>query len=112
MEPVLVTDKEGLAKGWHRNRMGGELRVEFRYARKVRTLDTDVTATDEGAGNSKNLVGKKGDVERLRDDRGSLEEVEDGLVARFDGRNGSGRSEDARVLDKVCSTKERPDADV
>jgi len=33
-------------------------------------------------------------------------------VARFNGHDGSGRSKDTRVLDKVCSTKVRPDADV
>jgi len=87
--------------------------VEFRYARKnKRTLDTEVTAFDEAAGKGKNLIGKEGDVERLRDEREALEEVEEGLVARFDGHDGTGRSEDARVLDEVCSTKVRPDADV
>jgi len=33
-------------------------------------------------------------------------------VARFDGHDGSSRSQDARVLDEVCSTKVRSDTDV
>ena len=33
-------------------------------------------------------------------------------MARFDGHDGSSRSQDARVLDEVCSTKVRSDTDV
>ena len=87
-------------------------RVEFCCARKLRTLDTEVTALDEATGNSKNLVGKERNIERLRDERIALEQVEEGLVARFDGHDGSGRSEDARVLDEVCGTEVRPDTNV
>jgi len=78
---------------------------------KVRTLDPGVTALDERASDGKNLFESEGDVERLRDGRGAFEEVEDGLVTRFDGRNGSGHGEDARVSDELCSTEVRADAD-
>ena len=87
-------------------------RVEFCCARKLRTLDTEVTALDEATGNSKNLVGKERNIERLRDERIALEQVEEGLVARFDGHDGCGGSQNARVLDEVRSTKVRAHTDV
>jgi len=45
-----------------------------------RTGDTKVATFDEGAGNGKNLLGKQGDVEQLGDGRGTLENVQHGLV--------------------------------
>jgi len=75
-------------------------------------LDTEVTARDEGAGNGQNLRGREGDVERLRDGRAALEDVQHGLVARLDGEDGSGAREDARVIDEMRSAKVGADADV
>ena len=80
--------------------------------KKKRTLDAEVTALDEGAGKSKNLIGKEGNVERLRDRREALEEVEDGLMTRFDGHDGGSGGEDAGLLDEVRSTEVRANADV
>ena len=51
------------------------------------------------------LVETEGDVVRLRDGCGALEEVQDGLVTRFDGRDGNGHGEDARVIDEVGNTE-------
>jgi hypothetical protein len=70
-----------------------------------RTRDTKIATADERAGNGKNLLGKEGDVKRLGDGRATLEKVQYGLVARFDGQDGSGGSQDARVFDEVRSTK-------
>jgi hypothetical protein len=114
IDPVLVTESDGFAKGiaW-----GGiwqwALRTKRRWGeKKKRTLDTEVTAVDEGAGDGQNLIGKEGDVERLWDGWHALEEVQNGLVTRFDGRDGRGGREDARVLHEVRSAEVRPDADV
>jgi len=63
-------------------------------------------------GKRKNLIGKEGNVERLRDRREALEKVEDGLMTRFDGHDGSGCGEDAGLLDEVRGTEVRADADV
>lgn len=76
------------------------------------TLDTEVTARDEGAGNGQNLRGSEGDVERLRDGRTALEDVQHGLVTRLDGEDGSGAREDAGVIDEMRSAKVGADADV
>jgi len=77
-----------------------------------RTGDTEVATFDERAGNSKNLIGKKWDVKRLRDGRSSLEDIQNGVVARLDSHDGSGGSQDARILDEVRSTQIRADAHI
>lgn len=110
-EPVLVTESEGFASGVTKAISIGEQEWDH-GGRGKRTWDTEVATFDEGAGDGKNLLGKKGDVEGLRDGRGALEQVQHGLMARLDGHNGSGGSQDARVLDEVRSTKVRANADV
>jgi hypothetical protein len=91
-------------------------RVSFRVAgfmrERVRTLDAGVTFFDERGDHGNDLAESEGGVERLRDGRGALEEVEDGLVTRFDGGDGSGHGEDARVTDEVGSTEVPAEADV
>lgn len=77
-----------------------------------RTCNTEAAALDEGASNGKNLLGKERNVECLRDGRGTRENVQYGLVARFDRHDGSGGSQDARVPYQVRSTKVRANADV
>jgi len=76
------------------------------------SLDTGLTGSDERGDDGNDLAESEGDVERLRDGRGALEEVEDGLMTRFDGGDGSGHGEDARVIDEVDSTEVPADADV
>ena len=76
------------------------------------TRNTEAAALDEGAGNGKNLLGKEREVERLGDRRGTRENVQDGLVARFDCYYGGGGSQDIRVLNEVCSAKVCANADV
>jgi hypothetical protein len=110
-EPVLVTVSAGLAD---REAKSGELRGENNNNEELgkRTRNTEVATFDEGASNGKNLIGKKGEVERLGDGRCALENVQNGAVARLDGHDGSGSSEDARILDEVRSTQIRGDANM
>jgi hypothetical protein len=88
--PVLVTVSAGLA---NREAKGGELRGENNNGvLGERTRNTEVATFDEGASNGKNLIGKKGEVERFGDGRCFLENVQNGTVARLDGYDGSGSS--------------------
>ena len=109
--PVLVTESEGFASGVTKAISIGVQKWD-RGGRGKCTCDTEVATFDEGAGNGKNLLGKEGYVEGLRDGRGALENVQQGLVARLDGHDGCGGSQNARVLDEVRSTKVRAHTDV
>lgn len=80
--------------------------------RGERTRNTKAAAFNETAGNGKNLLGKEGDVKRLGDGRGTRENVQNGLVARFDGYDGSGGSQDIQVLNEVRGTKVCANADI
>ena len=77
-----------------------------------RTRNTEVATFDEGASNGKNFIGEKGEVERLGDGRSTLENVQNGTVSRLDRHDGSGSSQDARVLDEVRSTQICGDANM
>lgn len=76
------------------------------------TLDTEITAGDEATGDSKHLVGRERDVERLRDGSRVVDEVKDRLVTRFDRHNRRGRGEHRRVGDEVGGSEVRGNADV
>ena len=77
-----------------------------------RTRNTEVATFDEGASNGKNLIGEKGEVERIGDGRGLLEKVKHGTVARLDCQDGSGTSQDPLVLNEVRSTQIRGNANM
>jgi hypothetical protein len=106
--PVLVTASEGLAKG----AIKAMSVKEKLKPRGERTRNTKAATLNERAGNGKNLLGKEGDVKRLGDGRGTRENVQYGLVAGFDGYDGSGGSQDIQVLNEVRGTKVCANADI
>jgi len=109
-DSVLVTVRAGLAD---REAKSGELpRGKNNEVLGKRTRNTEVATFDEGASNGKDFIGKKGEVERLGDGRCTLENVQNGTVARLNGHDGSGSSQDARVLDEVRSTQIGADANM
>jgi hypothetical protein len=80
--------------------------------RKKRTGDAKRATRDERSDHGKHLLWSKGNVKGLRDRYGTLEHVENGLVAGLDGYDASGCREESLVLYEVSSTKIRANANV
>lgn len=114
--PVLVTESATLAN----YAVNGKTKVQGMYQKfglvsysNTRTGNTGVTrAGDESPRDGENLLGKEGDIERLREWAGSGEQVQNRLVARLVSHDRGTERKDGRVFYELSSTQVRRNADV
>jgi hypothetical protein len=82
--------------------------------RSALVLDADVESSakthlatlQEASRQSENLLRRKRDVEGLGNGAGAVQDVEQGLMARFEGHDRCSRGEEVRVGDKVSLARE------